>query len=121
MYKYRIAVCDDEKLIRNGICKFIDESFENAEIVASLSDGEEVIELLKTSSVDIVITDIRMKKVDGIAVAEYTAENICKTLQMLEGDGVVGDKTSFFAFILPPPPRTFPHKRSHFPPRDKLT
>lgn len=79
MYKYRIAVCDDEKLIRNGICKFIDESFENAEIVASLSDGEEVIELLKTSSVDIVITDIRMKKVDGIAVAEYTAEKSLHT------------------------------------------
>lgn len=79
LYKYRIAVCDDEKLIRNGISKFIGESFENAEVVASLSDGEEVIELLKTSSVDIIITDIRMKKVDGIAVAEYIAEKSPRT------------------------------------------
>lgn len=79
MYKYRIAVCDDEKLIRNGISKFIGESFENAEIVASLSDGGEVIDLLKTGNVDIVITDIRMKKVDGIAVAEYIAEKSPRT------------------------------------------
>lgn len=79
MYKYRIAVCDDEKLIRNGICKFIGDAFENAEIAASLSDGEEVIEFLKTGNIDILITDIRMKNVDGIAVAEYITEKSPQT------------------------------------------
>lgn len=65
----RVALVDDHALIRGGIRALIN-SLEGFEVVAEGSDGDEVFSILKTASPDILILDLNMKKVGGLAVME---------------------------------------------------
>jgi DNA-binding NtrC family response regulator len=65
----RILVVDDEK----DICKALEflllgEGYE----VRTASSGEEALEILKGESFEVVITDLKMGKVDGIGVLKET-------------------------------------------------
>lgn len=69
--KPKILVVDDEK----DICRAL-EFFLRSEgygITVSYS-GEEAIEKLKKEHFDVVLTDLKMEKIDGIAVLEKTKE-----------------------------------------------
>jgi DNA-binding NtrC family response regulator len=63
----KILVVDDEK----DICRALEFllSGEGYSVTTALS-GEEAIELLKKTDFDVVLTDLKMDKVDGIAVLE---------------------------------------------------
>jgi two-component system response regulator PilR (NtrC family) len=63
----RILIVDDEKPIRDSLkIVLIDEGY-SAE---TAGDGEEALERIKNESFDIVITDIKMPKLDGIQLLE---------------------------------------------------
>jgi DNA-binding NtrC family response regulator len=63
----RILVVDDEK----DICRALEFLLrgEGHDVTTALS-GEEAVELLKKDSFDVVLTDLRMDKIDGIGVLE---------------------------------------------------
>ncbi len=62
----KIILADDHKIVRDGIrAQLSNES--NYQIIAEASDGQEVLELLKTKDADLVIMDINMKGMDGIS------------------------------------------------------
>ncbi len=67
--KNRILVVDDEK----DICKALEFLLlgEGYEVKTALS-GEEALEILKKETFNIVLTDLKMEKVDGMAVLEET-------------------------------------------------
>ena len=71
----RVLLVDDQELVRVGLRRILhpDEGFN---IVAECSDGSEVIPAVVHHSPDVVVMDIRMKKVDGVAA---TAELRSKT------------------------------------------
>jgi len=63
----RILIVDDEKPIRDSLkIVLVDEGYA-AEVAG---DGEEALERIKNESFDIVITDIKMPKLDGIQLLE---------------------------------------------------
>jgi len=67
MQKKLIFVADDDLTIRNSISRFLSaKGFE----VKPLSDGFEVLLLLEYLQPDLIISDIRMPKLDGITLLE---------------------------------------------------
>jgi len=73
---YKLIVVDDEEIIRNGLTDFFNRKPElGFELVASLSDGNDTIEYLKTNPVDVVLTDIKMPGKTGLDIAKYIHDN----------------------------------------------
>ena len=59
----RVAlVVDDSMLIRHTVCRFLEERGFSVE---SASNGEEALDTLKRIQADIIITDMRMPKMNG--------------------------------------------------------
>ncbi len=61
----RIAIVDDEQLIREGL-KIIFSSYDDIEVVATGSDGNEAVEICKEHKPDLVLLDIRMPNCNGV-------------------------------------------------------
>ncbi|HBS43604.1 MAG TPA: hypothetical protein DEA91_02495 [Paenibacillus sp.] len=61
----RIAIVDDEILIREGLARMI--SKENTEflVIGTYSDGKHLLDELPSLQLDVVITDIRMPQING--------------------------------------------------------
>jgi DNA-binding NarL/FixJ family response regulator len=61
----RVLLVDDQPLVREGMRRILHES-EGFTIVGECDDGADVVEAVRRSSPDIVVMDIRMKRVDGV-------------------------------------------------------
>ncbi|KJL40726.1 response regulator [Microbacterium trichothecenolyticum] len=62
----RVALVDDQSLFRAGIRMLVD-SQPDLEVVAEASDGREAIGAVRQSRPDVVLMDIRMPVMDGLA------------------------------------------------------
>ena len=60
----RLLLVDDQALVRQGIRMVVDTA-DTIEVVAECSDGDEVPDALARHVIDVVVMDIRMKRVDG--------------------------------------------------------
>ena len=62
----RIIIAEDHQSLIDGI-NLLFEHDPNFKIVGMANDGEKLIELVEEKQPDVVLTDIRMPKIDGIA------------------------------------------------------
>lgn len=62
--RVRVVVVDDQVLIREGLRRIFDR-VAGYELVADCADGDEVIDAVRGTHPDIVLMDMRMKRVDG--------------------------------------------------------
>ena len=62
----RVLVVDDESMIRRGF-RMIIESEPDMEVVAEASDGEQAISAARRFSPHLILMDVRMPRMDGIA------------------------------------------------------
>lgn len=65
MSPYAIVLADDHAMVRQGIKRILEEE-RGLQVVAEVSDGLELLELLPSLSVDMVIMDIGMPSLSGI-------------------------------------------------------
>jgi DNA-binding NarL/FixJ family response regulator len=65
MEKIQIIIADDHQLFRNGL-KILLNSFPDFEVSGEASNGEEFINILKTTKAEIALMDINMPQMDGI-------------------------------------------------------
>ena len=72
---YHTMIVDDEPLMRTYLAQSIPAFSALFDVSAVAKDGREAMELLKKSSVDVVITDIKMPEVDGLSLAKHIHEN----------------------------------------------
>lgn len=87
--KQRILIIDDEKEIRDLINIYLKgEGFET--ILAE--DGEQALEILKNTRVDLMILDIMMPKIDGIEVCMKVREERNTPIIMLSAKAEDMDK-----------------------------
>ena len=61
----RLAIAEDHQSLIDGI-KLLLEYEDDIEIVGTANDGEELLKLVRLKQPNVVITDIRMPKMDGI-------------------------------------------------------
>lgn len=71
---YKILVVDDESMIRDGIVKGISWQKLGYEICGEAENGLEAIEKLKECNPDVIISDIRMPKMDGVELMEHLSQ-----------------------------------------------
>ena len=64
----RVALADDQALVRAGLRALLQA--QGIEIVFEADDGQALLDTLHTTPVDIVLSDIRMPGMDGIAALE---------------------------------------------------
>jgi len=62
----RVLLADDQALVRAGF-RMILEAQDDLEVVGEAGDGEEAIALARQERPDVVLMDIRMPRLDGIA------------------------------------------------------
>lgn len=67
----RVLIAEDEALIRLDLKEMLEE--EGYTVVGEAADGEQAIELAASLHPDLVILDVKMPKLDGIAAAERIA------------------------------------------------
>lgn len=65
----KVLVVDDERATREGLCEIIPWSELDMQVVATAGDGAVAERLVEQHHPDIVITDVRMPRRDGIALA----------------------------------------------------
>ncbi len=65
----RLAIAEDHQSLIDGLLLQFNQ-IENIEVVGSANDGEALLEIVQNKLPDVVITDIRMPKIDGIAVTK---------------------------------------------------
>ncbi len=62
----RIGITDDHKLFRRGMNSMLAD-FEGIEVLFEASNGQELLDELKKTAVDLVLLDLQMPELDGIA------------------------------------------------------
>lgn len=69
-----ILIAEDEKLIRKGLIAMIKRTSVPVDVILEARDGEEALSILKQNEVDLLITDIRMPKMNGIELVSRLSE-----------------------------------------------
>lgn len=70
----RVMLVDDEPFILQGLSRLIDWEGEGCEIVKMAADGREALDYLNDNEADLIITDIRMPRMNGIELLERLRE-----------------------------------------------
>jgi RNA polymerase sigma factor (sigma-70 family) len=73
METIKIIIADDQTLIRDGLASLLSIKKE-VEILATAKNGEEAVKLAKELSPDIILMDIRMPVMDGLAALNKIKE-----------------------------------------------
>jgi DNA-binding NarL/FixJ family response regulator len=68
-----VLVADDQQLIAQSL-KIVLESRENLTVIGTASNGEEVLEILKSHHPDVILMDIRMPLMDGVECTRIVKE-----------------------------------------------
>ncbi|WP_296385488.1 response regulator transcription factor [Winogradskyella sp.] len=71
----RLAIAEDHQSLIDGI-KLLLEYEEDIEIVGTANDGEALLDLVRLKQPNVVITDIRMPKMDGIAATKLIKKEL---------------------------------------------
>lgn len=92
----RLAIAEDHQSLIDGIKIFL-EYEDDIKVVGEANDGERLLEIVRSKKPDIVITDIRMPKTDGIAATREIKKEFpnCKVIafSMFEQEEAVSQMT----------------------------
>lgn len=69
----KVYLVDDQELVRAGFAMVIG-SQPDMEVVGQAGDGSEAVDQLATIAADVVIMDVRMPRMDGVAATKIIAE-----------------------------------------------
>jgi YesN/AraC family two-component response regulator len=70
----RLLIIDDEATIRTGVATYFPWASLGIEVAGACRDGLEALALMETTRVDLVLCDIGMPRMNGIAFAEAVRE-----------------------------------------------
>lgn len=78
-----ILIAEDEKFIRMGLKTMVQRSSVPVETILEARDGEEALAMLGQYEVDLLITDIRMPKMDGIELVSRLESLECRPMVLV--------------------------------------
>src|SRR5215471_11368467 len=76
----RVLIVDDERSMRELLAIMLKQAGHEVTVAEG---GEQAVEVIKNESFDLVITDLRMRKVDGIAVLRAAKEHSPSTVVLV--------------------------------------
>jgi DNA-binding NarL/FixJ family response regulator len=103
----RVAVADDQALVRAGF-RMIVQSQPDLQVVGEAADGQDAVDLIRSERPDVVLMDVRMPRLDGIAatrqVAAFTRVVILTTYELDEYvfDALAAGASAFLLKAAPP-------------------
>ena len=71
--RIRVMTVDDHEIMRGGI-RFVLLAFDDLELVAEARSGEEAVRLCAAARPDVVLMDMKMPEMDGIAATKAVKE-----------------------------------------------
>jgi NarL family two-component system response regulator LiaR len=71
--RIRVLIVDDHAVVRSGLATFL-QAFEDFELVGEAGDGTEAVRLCAQISPDVVLMDLLMPEMDGIAATRAIRE-----------------------------------------------
>ena len=77
--RFRVMVVDDHPLLRDGLRQVLENTGE-FEVVGQASDGEKAISLADELRPDVVVMDLLMPGIDGVATCRETCREIVELL-----------------------------------------
>lgn len=80
---YKVILVDDEEDVRGSIERKVNWRELGFELVGSVSNGEEALELTEQMGVDVVMTDIKMPFMDGLTLCSKMKNNYKNTKVVL--------------------------------------
>lgn len=69
-----LLIVEDEKMIRQGLRVMIQRSGVPVDVILECKNGEEALAVLETQRIDVMFTDIRMPRMDGIELTKRVQE-----------------------------------------------
>lgn len=71
-----VLIVEDEKIIRKGLKTMVERSGVAVDVIIECNNGEVALDILKEQEIDVMFTDIRMPRMDGITLVKRMQE--CK-------------------------------------------
>ncbi|HUE66872.1 MAG TPA: response regulator transcription factor [Candidatus Acidoferrum sp.] len=102
-----MAIADDQAMVRTGF-RMIVQSVSDMQVVGEAQDGREAVDLIRKERPDVVLMDIRMPHLDGIAatrqVSDITKVVILTTFELDEYvfDALAAGASAFLLKAAPP-------------------
>ena len=92
--KVRLLITDDHDVVRQGLRLYLKRDQE-IEVIGEVADGEEAVELARSLRPDVVLMDLLMPRMDGIATtgairAELPEVEVVALTSVLEDVSVTG-------------------------------
>ena len=103
----RVAIVDDQAMVRAGF-RMIVESQKDMTVAGEAADGQEAIDLVRREKPDVVLMDVRMPRLDGIAATRQIAPSthvvILTTFELDEYvfDALAAGASAFLLKAAPP-------------------
>ena len=71
MKTVNVLIADDEKIVREGLARYVDWDAYNMNVIGTAENGRIALEMIDKERVDLLITDIHMPEIDGMALIAH--------------------------------------------------
>lgn len=96
--RVRVLIAEDQRLIREGLATLLAKQNDDFEILPGAADGEQAIEFARRYRPDIILMDLQMPRVDGVAATRRILREFPETsvvvLTTFETDELIFDAVS---------------------------